>query len=148
MLYALLIPFLIGAFSVWQNTYNRRIAGDMGLPLALVVNNVILLALGLLLYFLVRLYGENSLPEIFQQKGGLAAFTWKCFLPGIFGFFIIAAAPVAIAKVGASRVFIGIIAAQIVFSLLWDSVAESVPVTPLRMLGAFLALAGAFLATR
>jgi len=148
MLFSLFFPLIIGSFGVLQNTINRKIATTMGLPLALVINNLILLACSILLFFILRFAPAGWAPDIFREKNGLSAFTWVHFLPGLFGFFIIAIAPWAIERAGATRVFIGIIVAQIVVSLLWDFYVESMPVSPSRFAGAALALAGAFLAIR
>jgi uncharacterized membrane protein YdcZ (DUF606 family) len=148
MIYLFLFPLLIGAFGVLQNTVNKKVGDVIGLPSALVINNLVLLGCSLLLFFALRLAPEGSLPELFRQKGNFTDYGWKTLLPGLFGFFIITTAPWAIDRAGAARVFIGIIVAQVLVSLLWDYYAESIPVSPTRLAGAALALAGALLAVR
>lgn len=146
MLFSVVLPLMIGALGVLQNTFNRKYADTIGLPMALVVNNLVLLGLSIGLFWALRLVPEASLPEIFRHRSGFA-FSPRYILPGLFGMLIITTAPWAIQRVGATRVFIGIIAAQIVVSLLWDYF-EAEPVSGQRILGAALALAGALLAAR
>ena len=49
-------------------------------------------------------------------------------------------------RVGATRVFIGVIAAQLVVSMLWDFYAEGLKISGWRIAGGALALAGSALA--
>lgn len=148
MILPLLFSLAIGALGVLQNTMNKKLSEVMSLPLALVVNNIILLACSLGFFFVVRLLPESALPELLRDKGSWQAGGWKILLPGAFGFFIIAAAPWAIEKAGATKVFIGIIVAQIVASILWDQLVESIPASPVRIAGAVIAFLGALLAVR
>jgi uncharacterized membrane protein YdcZ (DUF606 family) len=149
MLFILVLPLMIGAAGVLQNTINKKIGMQMGVPLALVLNNLILLACSTALYFTLRSLPQQSLPELFRAKENWGDLRWPILLlPGFFGFFIIATAPWAIERAGATRVFIGIIVAQIVVSILWDLLADAVPVSPMRLGGALLALVGALLAAR
>lgn len=146
MIFTLLIPLGIGCLGVLQNTLNKKIAGSIGLPVALVINNLVLLACSLSLYFFLRWQAADSLPEIFRSKPGHVGPT--ILLPGIFGFLIIATAPWAIERVGATRVFIMVIVAQVITSLLWDYWMESASIAPSRVAGAVIAAVGAFLAVR
>lgn len=148
MLYSLLIPLAIGALGVLQNTVNKKLAESLGAPFAIAINGFVLFCFALLFFVAMRFVPEHALPELFKQKQSLSSVAWKALLPGLFGFLIIISAPSAIEKVGATRVFIGIIVAQIAASILWDYVAESIPASPTRILGAALALLGAILAAR
>lgn len=148
MVFSILIPLCIGALGVLQNTINKKAAMSLGVPVAIAVNGVVLGVAALLFLFVVRFVPESSLPDLFRPKAGLETLGWRHLIPGIFGFLIIITAPSAIERVGATRVFIGIIVAQIAVSILWDYYAESLPIPPLRILGAVLALAGALLAAR
>jgi uncharacterized membrane protein YdcZ (DUF606 family) len=148
MIFPMILSLVIGAVGVFQNTLNKKLSEVMSLPLALVVNNLILLACSVSLFLAVKFFPEAQLPELLRTKGNWQAGGWKILLPGIFGFFIIAVAPWAIEKAGATKVFIGIIVAQIVASILWDYFAENVPASPIRLAGALLAFLGAILATR
>lgn len=148
MIYSLLIPLAMGALGVLQNTVNKKVSMSFGVPLAIALNGVVLAACAFAFLFATRLAPEGSLPELFRQKESLRSVGLTAFLPGLFGFLIIVCLPSAIEKVGATRVFIGIIVAQIAVSILWDYFAESIPVSPLRIVGALLALAGALVAAR
>ncbi len=148
MLYSLLIPLAMGALGVLQNTVNKKVSMSFGVPLAIAINGVVLAACAFLFLFATRLLPEASLPELFRQRESLKALSFTAILPGIFGFLIIVCLPSAIEKVGATRVFIGIIVAQIAVSILWDYFAESLPISPMRIVGALLALAGALIASR
>jgi uncharacterized membrane protein YdcZ (DUF606 family) len=148
MIFTIALPLAIGCFGVLQNTVNRKIADGLGLPLALVLNNIVLLATSLLLFFALKLFGPEQLPDIFRPRPGLPPFSWYNLIPGLLGFFIIATAPWSIARVGATKVFIMVIMAQIVTSILWDYLAESTMIQPVRLIGAGLVAVGAYLAVR
>ena len=143
-----ILPVLVGAASVLQNTLNKRISESMGLALALLINSVVVLVFSAILFIVVRLLPDSSLPELFRQKGGWSWSDPKLLIPSFCGFLIIAGAPWAISRIGATKVFILMIVAQILVSLLWDYWAESLPVSPLRLVGAALTLVGALLAVR
>lgn len=143
----LILPALVGAAGVLQNTLNKRLADTMGLALALFVNSVVVLVLSGLLLLAARL-APQSLPDLFRDRGGWGWGDPRILLPGLLGFAIITLAPLAIARIGATKVFIVVIVAQIVVSLLWDFYAESIPVSPVRLAGAALTLLGALLAVR
>lgn len=148
MLYSLVLPFLVGTFSVLQNAINKNISSRVSLPLSLLVNNAFVLLLSVLLFFAARAIPAESLPEIFRPKGSMADFSVRYLVPGLCGFLLITLAPWAIQRAGATRVFIGIVVAQIVMSMLWDFLVEAIPFTPTRLVGALLAVAGAILAAR
>ena len=63
-------------------------------------------------------------------------------LPGIFGFCIIAGIPWAISKLGAAKVFVGIVVAQVTVSMLWDTLVDGKPLSWMRLAGALLAIVG------
>lgn len=143
----LVLPLVIGALGVLQNTLNKRFAPALGLDWALAVNGLVVFACGLLFLAGLRFLPAESLPPMYRPVAGARGFAAYDLLPGFFGFFIIAAMPWAIERVGATRVFIGIIAAQLVVSLLWDFYVEGIKVSAWRMVGGALALAGTALAT-
>lgn len=147
MLFSLVFPLLAGALGVLQNAVNRKLADSLGLPFALVVNSLVLLAASCALYFALRSWPPESLPEIFRPRANWGAPSLPHLLPGLFGFTIITVLPWAIQRVGATRVFIGIVVAQLAVSLLWDVFAENLALSPTRIAGAALALAGALVAS-
>jgi len=147
MIIPLFASFLVGAFGVFQNTFNKQIGSSLGLPLTLVANASVLLCASIALFFALRFFPEAQIAEIYREKNSFR-FPWQAIIPGLFGFFIVATAPWAIGRIGATRVFIAIIVAQILVSVLWDHFAEATPVSASRLAGAALALAGALLAVR
>jgi transporter family-2 protein len=142
----LLIPLAVGAMTVLQGTLNRQMSESMGLGSAIFLNSVVVVALGSAFYALVRAQ-PSWLPAIFAGSPDLSRVAWWMIVPGIFGFCIIAGIPWAISRVGAARVFVGIVVAQLVVSLLWDALVAGQPVTLARGGGAALAVVGVILAT-
>lgn len=142
------LSLLLGSLGVLQNTINRKIAAGWGLPITLVVNSVVMLVVSVTVFFLMRIPAETSLPEMLRPKTSLSGFSWLNLLPGIFGFIIISCIPIAVARIGATKIFIAIIGAQIVTSILWDFWFEGISVAPTRVLGAILAFIGALLTMR
>lgn len=148
MFFLVFVPLFIGTLGVLQHTLNRRFADSIGVPLALAVNSGVMIACAGIFYAYLRFAPERFVPPLYRIGGGLSALSPWHILQGAFGFFIIATAPVAIERIGATRVFIGIIVAQIVASILWDYFFEARPPDPYRIAGAALALGGALLAAR
>ena len=142
----LLIPLAVGAMTVLQGTLNRQMSESMGLGSAIFLNSVVVVALGSAFYALVRAQ-PGWLPTIFAGAPDVSKVAWWMLVPGIFGFCIIAGIPWAISRVGAARVFVGIVVAQLVVSLLWDALVAGQPVTLARGGGAALAVIGVILAT-
>jgi transporter family-2 protein len=141
-----LIPLAVGAMTVLQGTLNREMSASMGLGSAIFLNSVIVVALGSAFYAVVRL-APGALPPIFAGAPDVSRLALWMVVPGIFGFCIIAGIPWAISRLGAARVFVVIVAAQLVVSLLWDAFVSGESVTLARGGGALLALAGVALAT-
>jgi uncharacterized membrane protein YdcZ (DUF606 family) len=148
MLFSLVLPLLVGTFSVIQNTLNKQISNRISLPLSLLLNNALVLVLSAALFLALRTVPDEALPAMFRTRNGISDFSLKFLVPGLCGFLLITLAPWAIQRAGATRVFIGIVVAQIVVSMLWDLLAEAIPLSPTRLLGAGLAIAGAWLASR
>lgn len=140
----LLIPLIIGAVAVLQGTLNREMAGVMGLGSAILVNSVLVLFLGGGLYGLAR-FRPDWVPEIFRGEFVLGQMTWWMVLPALFGFCIIAGIPWAMSKLGASKVVVAMVVAQIVVGILWDLLVDQKPLGWMRILGGALAIAGVVL---
>jgi len=148
MLFSLVLPLFVGTFSVVQNALNKQISNRISLPLSLLLNNAFVLLLSIAFFFALRTVPDETLPAMFRTRNGITDPSAKFLVPGLCGFLLITLAPFAIERAGATRVFIGIVVAQIVVSMLWDSYAEAIPLTPTRLAGAGLAMAGAWLASR
>jgi transporter family-2 protein len=141
------ISLLMGALGVLQNTLNKQYSLSLGMQWTILVNGLTLCACCLLFFFTLRFVPEASLPVIFRPLEGARGLRPYDILPGMFGFLIITTLPWVLEKQGATRVFIAIIAGQLVVSLLWDVLVESSPVDARRAAGTALALMGALLAS-
>lgn len=146
MLYAGLSA-LVGLCIVLQNGWNRRLAEPLGLATTLVWNSLAVLALSVALYA-IAVARPGWVPEIFHPTASRFASDWRAPLPGIAGFLIVAGMPWAISRLGAVSVLSVVIAVQIGAAALWDLLVEGIALTPARVLGSLLALAGALLALK
>lgn len=140
------VSLLMGALGVLQNTLNKHYAASLGFGLTLLVNGIVLCACSVAFFLALRAIPAESLPEIFRPVAAARGLRPFDVLPGIFGFLIISSLPWVIERQGATRVFIAIIAAQLVTSMFWDLLVEGASVGGWRAAGAGLALLGALLA--
>ncbi len=140
------LSLLIGAAAVLQGALNRKVAAVWGLPAAIALNALVLLPCALGLLALARagvLPGELLRPraEAFVNPRG-----WY-LLPGLLGMFIVTALPLAIGRIGATQVFVTVVAGQMVASLAWDRGVEGIAPSALRLFGVGLVTVGAYLAS-
>lgn len=138
MIFAILITFCIGLATVLQGALNRIISGQHDLAIAVLLNSIIYVMGAVILFFLSRKYG-GSLPNILKPHGGWENISWWYLIPGLCGLVIVVGMPVVIMKIGVFRMFMIIIAIQLIGSLLWDKFIEQIQPTPLRIIGACLA---------
>ncbi len=146
MVLTFLLPVLLGAAAVMQAALNRQISTQWGLAPAVFLNSLLLVTAGLTCFLLVRSMPE-SFPAFMRDRGSFQNFKWWYFLPGFFGFCLVAGIPFSIHKVGALKTFVALIGAQLVTSLIWDAAVENMPISLYRVLGAGMAFFGALLAT-
>ena len=139
-----LLPALLGFAAVLQGGLNRQIASQWGLAAAALFNTLVLLLAVLGLLLLAR-WRPELMPPFFQLRGGLTDIRWWWVFPGLCGLALVAGIPWTISRIGAFPVFLGILSGQLIMSLAWDAFVEHRPVTTLRLVGAGLALLGAFL---
>ena len=137
----------LGVAAVLQGGLNEQLADRWNFPAVVVLNNVVLLLVSALFYFWIRFWPE-LFPKALQVQKGLPSFEWWYVFPGILGFALVFGIPFAIAYIGAFEVFIGLIAAQLAGSLLWDYWIEGLSIHPVRIAGAVLGLLGAYLVNR
>lgn len=142
MLY--LLPLFLGSMAVLQTGINRQAATTWGLAYAAFFSNLMTIALCLGLY-LVALRSPQLLPELFRARPESVSLRWWHFLPGVCGFLLVSLAPYGMANLGATRFFIGFIASQIIFSVVWDQFALGISLNPWRLFGILLTFAGALL---
>ncbi len=133
MLTAILIPFAIGMIGMLQGALNKLIAGENGLNKTAFFSNVITFAICSVVFFVAKRFPQ-LVPSLLQHPESFS-FKWWYVLPGIFGFFIIIGIPWSITAFGALKVTVGLVAAQMVTSLLWDFYVENLPLTGLKILG-------------
>jgi uncharacterized membrane protein YdcZ (DUF606 family) len=144
---ATLVAILLGFAAVLQVTINRHVALRWGLAGAVLLNALVLTAVA-------AIFWATALPR--ASGGGLAirtvadlgALRWWWLLPGLLGFALVTLLPWAAHHAGVQRVFVALVAAQVVGSLAWDAAFARIPVTPARAAGALLAIASVLLTAR
>ena len=142
--WSILVPLLVGLFTVLQGTFNRLMGDQMGLAAAILLNaGILLMAAGGL--FILVWYYPQLLPGFGAAKLRPPAWSWWYIVPGLCGFGIVLGVPLAISRLGALPTFAAIIAAQLLFSLIWDITIAQVPVSPQRIIGVLCTMAGTLL---
>ena len=136
---ALVVPLVLGAVAVLQATLNRQVAATWGLAPASVLN--MLVGLAWAGAFLLVVQAGRLDPELSRVEVRLGQMRWWWVLPGLFGFGLVTGLPWAVDKLGAQPVFVAVVGAQMVTSLLWDAYVEGVGVSAPRLLGGLLAVA-------
>ncbi len=139
-----LIILSLGFATVLQGGFNRQLAEAWGLPLTLVVNSFFVLAFSCVYLGLAYLLAPQDI-KIHSSTELVKALSWKSILPGLFGFLFIFGIPFVLAKKGALQVFVGLVAAQLIASLLWDHFAEDISPSAWRVGGTLLAMLGALI---
>ena len=132
------LAVVLGVVAVIQAAINRQIALRWGLAPAATLNTGIATVVALIFLGVVVTLGSASF--MIQSSLRLSEFRWYWVLPGIFGFLLVAGIPWAVHHVGALRVFVGLVAAQMTASLALDHFAEGIPLTTTRAAGALLAV--------
>lgn len=147
MRWFIFLPGILGVMAVIQGGLNRQISGHWGLASATLFNSIVLLVASVGLLIIAK-WRPELLPEFFQMKGGFAAFRWWYLIPGLCGLALVAGIPLAMNRLGAFSVFLGLLGGQLVMSLVWDAMVEQRPVTLLRLAGAGMAILSAWLVGR
>jgi transporter family-2 protein len=139
-----LIPIAIGIAGILQGGVNRNMSNDIGLAQSILIGNVIIVAYSLILYFWIQKDPE-AFPSFMRVKASLTTFKWWYIFPSIFGFIIVAGISYGIYKLGAVKVTVVIVAAQMLTSIAWDIGVEKTPVNLFKSLGLlFAAISVAF----
>lgn len=139
-----MIPVGMGAAAVLQAGLNRQIGGAWGLPIATLMNSMILTLAAIGTYLFVRFSGWG-VPELFRIRDGFPRISWWYFVPGILGFTLISGMPYSIARIGALKTFVFFIGAQLVMSIVWDLWVEKIPISWSRVTGIVLVFLGSLL---
>ena len=146
MNWSMLIPLFIGCAGILQGTMNRQVAMHIGVAQATLITNAVTVLICIGFYFLVKAQPQ-LVPEFFQVKAPLSTYKWWFIFPPIFGFCIIAGIPFAFAKLGAVKVTVLLIAAQMATSVVWDFFVEGIALNTLKIAGVICALISVALIT-
>ncbi len=136
---AILIPLFLGTISILQGAINKQVAHKIGVIQTALIGNAATLIICFAVYFWAR-QNEENLPPLLKIKMPITTYEWWFIFPAIFGFFIVAGMPLAISKIGAVKVTVGLVAAQMVTSSLWDIWVEHTPLNWQKIIGIILAL--------
>lgn len=139
LLIPFIISFLIGAMGLLQGALNRQVSTHIGVTQATLISNIGTVLLSIIFFFVVKSY-PTLLPEMFQLKGSLTAYKWWYVFPPLLGFLVIAGIPFAIASFGAVKVTVGLIAAQMIVSVLWDLLVEGIGINSFKLIGITFAI--------
>ena len=140
---AVLVSLTLGSLGVVQAALNRRLAAQWGLAPAILLNGVVVMSLCIVFYVAAR----RGYIDAITHDGVSGSFRFSWLLPGLFGFLLITGLPWAIGKIGATQVFVGVVFAQMVTSLVWDRVVEGLDWSWGRFAGACLCAAGVAIAS-
>ncbi|RKZ13260.1 hypothetical protein DRQ53_05460 [bacterium] len=146
MMLAWFIPVLVGLAVVLQGGFNRQVSTQWGLANTVLINGVVFLVVSLLVWGLARVRPDALPREFLPPTDAQAVAIWRLILPGVFGVLIVTGLPWAIERLGALGAVLILLVTQLIVSVIWDAVVEGVPVQPMRIAGAALALVGAWLA--
>lgn len=139
MNWTFLIPIAVGISGILQGGFNRNMSNQLGLAQALLLGNILVLLYSIILYFAVAKFPE-SLPEMFRLRAPLTSFKWWYIFPSLFGFIIISGIPLGISKIGAVKVTVLIVVAQMITSILWDIFVDHLPINAMKGLGLLFSL--------
>lgn len=134
MNWSILLPLFIGCFGILQGAINRVISTHIGVAQAALITNIGSTIICVFFYMFARAY-SNLLPELYHVKAPLSTYKWWYVLPPLLGFMIIAGIPFSIAKLGAVKVTVGLIAAQMITSVVWDLCVEGVTINLMKFIG-------------
>jgi len=134
-----ILPLLVGMAGILQGGINRNMSETLGLAHALMLGNFLVLLYTALLYFGV-LKSPDFFPEFFRVKTHLLTFKWWYVIPSVCGFIIVLGIPLGISQLGAVKVTVLIVAAQMLTSIVWDIFVEKLPVNTMKGAGMLLSL--------
>ena len=134
MNWTVFLPLLIGCLGILQGAMNRLVSNYIGVSQASLITNLGSVILCIFFYFFVKAYSQ-FFPELYHIKAPLTTYKWWFIFPPIFGFLIIAGIPFAIAKLGAVKVTVGLIAAQMITSVIWDLMVEDITLNVMKLIG-------------
>ena len=146
MNWSMLIPLFIGCVGILQGTLNRQVATHIGVAQATLITNAVTVLICIGFYFLVK-SSPDLVPEFFQVKAPITTYKWWFIFPPLFGFCIGSGMPLAFAKLGAVKVTVLLIAAQMATSVAWDIFVEDIQLNIMKIAGIFFALVSVIFVT-
>lgn len=138
MNWTILLPIGLGIVGILQGAINRQVSTYIGVAQATLITNVATVFICMAFYLFAKHYSA-SLPPLFQLKAPITTYKWWFIFPPIFGFLIVAGMPYAISELGAVKVTVGLIAAQMVTSVLWDIFVEDINLNFMKIAGIIFA---------
>ena len=143
---AVVLTLLLGMVGIFQGGLNRQMAEHIGVIQAITAGSLITTTLAFTALFF--LWNSPSLfPDFFHLRSSVGNFKWWYIIPGFFGFYVIVTLPFVIYKIGAVKVTILLVGAQILASIFWDLAVEKIPLTFLKTTAMILAAISVLLAT-
>ena len=139
MNWTMLIPLFIGCAGILQGTINRHVSSQIGVAQATLISNATTALICLVFYYIVKSMPQ-VFPDFFLVKAPITTYKWWFILPPIFGFCIVSGMPLAFAKLGAVKVTVLLIAAQMATSVVWDIFVEDIQLNIMKVAGIFFAL--------
>ncbi len=136
----LLFPLAVGIATVMQGTFNKQIARDWAISEVLFFNGIVFFICTALYFYIARFHG-GILPEFLHETHRGQELRWWYILPGVFGFVIVFGLPISIESMGALKVFIAVVCAQMITSLLWDFFIENTGISSQKIIAALLVIA-------
>ena len=146
LIFPILIPLILGAIGILQGGLNRQISSHIGIAQATLISNAVTVIICIAFFLIVKNY-PSLFPEIFHLKAPLSTYKWWYIFPAIFGFLIVAGLPYAISEIGAVKVTILLVVAQMIISVFWDLFVEGIPFSLTKFIGLLMAFASVILIT-
>ena len=140
-----ILPLVAGVAMSIQSGINAQLRASIQHPLLAAFISFIggTLALGILL-----LFSKQSMPAISVYSG----IEWYKFIGGLLGAFIVFVALISVQKIGASNMFVLMVAGQLATAMLMDHFAvlglRENPISIQKLLGILLVIAGAWLVNK
>lgn len=134
MSWTMIFPLMIGCLGILQGAMNRLISNYIGVTQASLITNVGSFFICICFYFFVKNY-THLFPILYHVKAPITTYKWWFIFPPLFGFLIISGIPFAISQLGAVKVTVGLIAAQMITSVLWDLFIENIGLNSMKLIG-------------
>ena len=140
-----LLPVFIGVAMTVQSGINAQLRTAVGYPL---LATFLSFLGGIVLLGILLLFSKQSLPA-WNLYGEIS---WYKYIGGFLGAFVVYAVIISVHKVGASNMFVLIVAGQLITALWLDHYGllglRENPISTQKMLGILLVVAGAWLVNK